>query len=208
MSPRPRKVTDEQVFAAAQRAMGRVGPDALTLADIAGEAGVTPGALAQRFGSKRGLMLALAAAGAAGTGPFLDALRARHDSPLAALGEYAVCLAHLAPSADALARNLAYLQNDLADPELRAHLVTQARATRAMLRRLLREAVAAGELAPDTDARALARTVEVVLNGALFTWAVEPEGTAERWLEANVQAVLAPHRAPAARTRRPRGRRG
>ena len=202
MSPRPRKVTDEQVFAAAQRAMGRAGPDALTLADIAAEAGVTAGALAQRFGSKRELLVALAAAGAAGTGPFLASLRARHDSPLAALREYAACLAHLAPSAEALARNLAYLQNDLADPDLRAHLVTQARATRAMLRRLVREAVAAGELAAGTDAPALARTVEVVLNGALFTWAVDPEGTAERWLLANVQAVLAPHLAPARRGRR------
>lgn len=41
MSPRPRKVTDDDVFMAAQRAMSRRGPLQLTLADIAAEAGVS-----------------------------------------------------------------------------------------------------------------------------------------------------------------------
>ena len=65
MSPRPRKVSDEAVFAAAYRAMNRLGPGELTLAEIANEAGVTAGALVQRFGSKRALLLALSAAHAA-----------------------------------------------------------------------------------------------------------------------------------------------
>ena len=59
MPGRRRKVTDDEIFAAAQRAMGRRGPHELTLADIAGEAGITPGLLVQRFGSKRGLFVAL-----------------------------------------------------------------------------------------------------------------------------------------------------
>ena len=130
MSPRPRKVTDEAIFAAAQRAMQRRGPGELTLADIAAEAGVTAGALVQRFGSKRGLLLALAEGAAAGTGEFLDAFGRAHASPLAAVREYARCMAHLAESPAALARNLAYLQIDLADADFRAHLRTQWRATR------------------------------------------------------------------------------
>jgi AcrR family transcriptional regulator len=51
VSPRPRKVSDEEVFAAAHRATLRLAPSELTLAEIAAEAGVTAGALAQRFGS-------------------------------------------------------------------------------------------------------------------------------------------------------------
>ena len=47
-------------MAATQRVMMRVGPRELTLAEIGAEAGVTAGALVQRFGSKRGLMLELA----------------------------------------------------------------------------------------------------------------------------------------------------
>ena len=49
MSPRPRKASDAEVFAAASRVMSRLGPAQVTLADIAAEAGLTAGALVQRF---------------------------------------------------------------------------------------------------------------------------------------------------------------
>lgn len=193
MSPRPRKVSDEQVFAATARAMSRLGPGELTLARIAAEAGVTAGALGQRFGSKRALLLALAETAAEGAGAFLETLAARHASPLDAVRAYAECLAHLAESPAALARNLAYLQIDLEDADFRAHLAAQARATRRGLEALLAAALSARELRPSTDVRALARTVEVALNGSLLTWAFYREGTARRWLRADVDAVLGPH---------------
>ncbi len=193
MSPRPRKVSDDDVFAAAHRAMTRLGPGELTLAQIAAESGVTAGALAQRFGSKRELLLALAARAADGAGDFLRGLRTEHGSPLAALRAYAGCLADLARSPAALARNLAYLQIDLADPDFRTHLAAQARAVRDALRELLAEAVAAGELRPGTDLATLARSVEVALNGALLTWAFDQQGPAGDFLVGAVDAVLAPH---------------
>ena len=194
MSPRPRKVSDEDVFAAAYRAMQRLGPGELTLAEIAAEAGVTAGALAQRFGSKRALLLALSEGAAAAAGEMVRGMRAAHRSPLGAVRAYAECLAGLASSPAALARNLAYLQIDLADPDFRAQLAAQGRATREALRELLEEAVAAGELARGTDTRALVGTVEVALNGALFTWAFYQEGPAARFLRNAVDAVLAPYR--------------
>ena len=58
MSPRRRKAENADVFAAMVRVMMRVGPAELTLGAIAAEAGITAGALVQRFGSKRELMLA------------------------------------------------------------------------------------------------------------------------------------------------------
>src|SRR5690242_10138910 len=111
--PRPRKVTDDDVFTAAFRVMQRVGPGDFTLEAIAREAGVTAGALVQRFGSKRALQVRLAEAAATGTPDMIEQLRARHASPLAALRAYAACMAELAPSADAYVRNLAYLLEDL-----------------------------------------------------------------------------------------------
>ncbi|MGH9323357.1 MAG: hypothetical protein ACRD21_04680 [Vicinamibacteria bacterium] len=42
MSPRPQKTKDVDLLAAAGRAIGRVGPARLTLADVADEAGVEP----------------------------------------------------------------------------------------------------------------------------------------------------------------------
>ena len=193
MSPRPRKVTDEEVFAATHRATNRLAPGELTLAEIAAEAGVTAGALTQRFGSKRQLLLALAKGAAESTGDFIGQLRAGHRSPLAAVRAYAECMAGLAQSPAALARNLAYLQIDLADPDFREQLSVQARATRAGLRDLLEAAVAAGELKRGTDIATLARTVEVVVSGSLMTWAFYHEGPADRWIRDDVNAVLAPH---------------
>lgn len=202
MSPRPRKVSDEEVFAATYRAMTRLGPGELTLAEIAAEAGVTAGALSQRFGSKRQLLLDLAKGAADSAGDFIRQLAEAHKSPLAAVRDYAECLAHLAASPAALARNLAYLQIDLSDPDFRAHLETQARGTRNGLEALLAAAVAKGELAKGTDVPALARTLEVTLNGSLITWAFYQEGTPAKWLRSNADAVLAPYLTAPRRARR------
>lgn len=193
MSPRPRKVTDDEVFEAAFRVMTRVGPGELTLAAIAAEAGVTAAALSQRFGSKRELLLALASGAASSAGDVINGIAAKHRSPLAAVREYAECMAHLAPSPSVLARNLAYLQIDLTDPDFRKQLAVQARATRAGLEGLLKQAVEAGEIVRTADTRALARTLEVTINGSLLTWAFYQEGTSARWLRENADAVLAPY---------------
>jgi AcrR family transcriptional regulator len=204
VTPRPRKVSDDDVFAAAHRATNRLAPSELTLAEIAAEAGVTAGALAQRFGSKRELLLALARAAAASTGDFIGQLKATHRSPLAAVRAYAECMAQLAQSPAALARNLAYLQIDLADPDFRDQLAVQARATRAGLVDLLGAAVAAGELKRGTDVASLARTVEAMVNGSLMTWAFYSDGAADRWIRDDVNAVLAPYLAT--KRRRPKAR--
>ena len=193
MSPRPRKVSDEEIYGATYRAMSRLGPGELTLAEIAAEAGVTAGALSQRFGSKRQLLLALSEGAAASAGVFIRELAAQHASPLSAVRAYAECLAHLASSPAALARNLAYLQIDLADPEFRRHLSVQARGTRDGLQELLSAAVAAGELEAGTDVEALARTVDVALNGSLLSWAHFQDETPAHWLRGNVDAVLRPY---------------
>src|SRR5919108_6544573 len=63
---RPRTRSDADVFAATYRVVGRDGPARLTLAGVAAEVGLAPSTLAERFGSKRGLLLAAARAGVGG----------------------------------------------------------------------------------------------------------------------------------------------
>ena len=193
MSPRPRKVTDQQLFAAARAVMSKVGPRELTLAVIAKEAGVTAAVLVQRFGSKRSLLLALFEEVANGSSEFMAALAKQHASPLAALLAYADCMAGMAASPAALARNLAYLHIDLTDPDFRRHLVKQARATRAALRRLVEAAVQARELARNVKPAQLARTIEATLSGSMLTWAFYQQGTAGQWIRTDLNAVLAPY---------------
>jgi AcrR family transcriptional regulator len=192
MSPRPRKVSDEEIYAAAHRAMRRLGPGELTLDEIGKEAGVTAGALVQRFGSKRQLLLSLSSQAAGGTGEMMLGLRAQASGPVAAIRAYAACMADLAESPAALARNLAYLQIDLTDSDFRKHLVKMARSTRTGLEKLVMEAIAAGELHATTDARRLARMIETTVSGSLITWATYRQGPPDKWLLQDVDAVLEP----------------
>ena len=193
MSPRPRKVSDDDVFIAASKVMSRVGPAELTLAHIAGEAGLTAGALVQRFGSKRGLMLQLMDRFSGGTAEMFAEIRKGHRSPLAVLRAYGECMADMAATPAAFLRNLAYLQIDLSDPEFRRHLAVSARATREELQRLITEAIDAGELVSSTNTRQLARTIEAVVGGSMMSWAMHQEGAAAKWMRDDLNAVLKPY---------------
>lgn len=193
MSPRPRKVSDEDIFAAAQRAMTKHGPHQLTLAHIAEEAGVTAGLLVQRFGGKRELLVAISERFGGGASALFQQLRSSRSSPLGVMRAYAECVAGLAESPEALARNLAYLQIDLTDTDLRRNLVKHAQGARAELEKLIREGMRAGEIKPRTKARRLARTIETTISGSLMTWATYQEGKASRWMRADVDAVIEPH---------------
>jgi AcrR family transcriptional regulator len=193
MSPRPRKASDDEVFGAAMRVMSRVGPADLTLTEIAHEAGLTAGALVQRFGSKQQLLRAISSRFAGSSGEEFAQLRRDHRSPLAALREYARCFAQLAESPDALARNLAYLQIDLTDPDLYQGLLSHAKGTRAQLAALVKAAVTAGELTGAVRPSRVARLIEVTLNGSMMTWAIYREGTAAKWMLADLDAVLEPY---------------
>ncbi|HEX9704151.1 MAG TPA: hypothetical protein VGA20_02755 [Gemmatimonadales bacterium] len=157
------------------------------------EAGVTAGALVQRFGSKRALLLTLTERVADWTGEMFAGLRAASTSPLGALRGYADCLAQMGESPGGLAHHLAYLQIDLADPDFHKHVQRQARATRLEIRKLLDEARTAGELAPATDTVRLARTVEAIVGGSLLAWAFYREGAVKQWVQEDLESVLMPH---------------
>jgi AcrR family transcriptional regulator len=209
MCARPRIATDAELLAAAARAVSRVGPSRMTLADVAAEAGVAPATLVQRFGSKRGLLLALVRQGSSSEGEQMAAIRAAHPSPLDALRAVADCLTGMAPSPEELANHLAFLCIDLTDLEFHRYALEHARAFQSELRALLDSAVEAGELAScDTDA--LARLVQELLHGALVTWAIYREGTGREWLRRELELLLVPYLASQrsnTATSRKRGRR-
>lgn len=166
MSPRPRLTTDEQLLAATRRVVSRLGPS-LTLADVANEARVSPATLVQRFGSKRGLLLAFSASGAGSLRPEFVRIRAACKSPLAALYAVGDCIAAMAISPETLSNNLSFLQMDLVDPEFHKHALAHSRGMHAGVKALLDEAVAGGEL-QRCDAARLARAVQGLIGGSLL----------------------------------------
>lgn len=192
------------MFAALVRVMHRRGPAELTLREIASEAGVTAGALVQRFGSKRAMLLAHARYAAATGDTGVTVRVPRTASPLEALRSVTEMYAQLADSSRAAIRNLAYLLNDLADPALRRYLLRLSRAARAWYEELLTDAVTARELRADTDVLALARLIEVTLRGSFLNWTLYREGPAVDWMREDLDAMLRPYlnRGDSRRTRR------
>lgn len=184
--------SDADLLAATARVVSRVGPT-LTLADVAKEAGVSAATLVQRFGSKRGLLLAFAAAAPGTLAEEFARIRAAHRSPLAAVIAVGDCMAALAETPETLSNSLAFLQMDLVDPDFHRPALAHSRAMRAELTKLLDDAIAAGEL--DTcDTRALARTVQALIGGSLLQWAIDREGNVSDRVRDDLDTVLRPRR--------------
>jgi AcrR family transcriptional regulator len=196
MSPRPRKVSDDQIFEALLRTMQRVPAAELTLAEVGAEAGVTASAVVQRFGSKQALMRALNQRFAAGTPDLLAGIRAAQASPLTAIRAWAESFAWMVATPSSLAHHLGYLQMDLSDAVMFKHLRHATRATRDTLARWVEEAVAAAELRPDTDPNALARLLHSTANGSMMNYAFLREGRPAAWLRHDIEIALGPYLLP------------
>lgn len=191
--PRPKLKPDADVIAATTRVIERLGPARLTLADVAKEAGISPATLVQRFGSKRGLLLAAARLGAAGVPEEFERIRALHRSPLRALEGVVDCMAQMARTPEALANGLAFFEMDLADPEFHRLALDHARQFRAELRALLDQAMRAGELRRCPASR-LANAVQGMIGGSMLNWAIHREGKAAAFMRADLETLLRPYR--------------
>jgi AcrR family transcriptional regulator len=191
---RPRTVSDDDVAAATGRALNRSGLAGTTLAAVAREVGITPAGLVQRFGSKRGLLLAFAARAEGATRACFAAARTEAASPLEALHSALESLTAGVQDRAGLANSLGFLQLDLTDEAFRALAAANARRAQAEIDGLLTEAVAAGELRADVDTGALARAVYVAYNGALVLGALLGEAPLQVELGTAVAAVLLPYR--------------
>lgn len=190
MSPRPRTASDEEILAALTRVISRVGLARVTLADVAAEVGLTAGALVQRFGSKRGLLLAASRGASDGVRQQVAEVRRASASPLAALFDYAACASQFVHTPEEFANHLAFFQLDLTDPDFHAPALEFFLAERAEFRALLDDAVAAGELARGTDTERLARAVQEAVNGARVVWAVVRDGTLEERTREALEMLL------------------
>jgi AcrR family transcriptional regulator len=194
MTGRPRSASDEAIFEAMAAVVTASGPSQLTLAAVAGRVGLSAPALAQRFGSKHGLLAAFAAREAVAVAGVLAAARGRGADPVRALVTVLAALPGAVTTRDGVANNLAFLQMDLTDPELRPHAVAHSRALRDGIAALVTDAVQAGLLAPDTIPRALAADLWAAYCGAMVTWAIDGTGTLPDWIAGHLERILAPHR--------------
>jgi hypothetical protein len=140
-------------------------------------------------------------------------VRTAHRSPLAALVAAATDITRYLDRPEEVANHLAFLQMDLSDPDFHRLMVINSTKMLEGYRRLIREAVAAGELM-ECDTQRLARAITAVCGGSLIGWAVFRRGTAVAWVRTDVDTVLEPYRCrgasrrsrPPARQTSPRAR--
>ncbi|MGH9345791.1 MAG: TetR/AcrR family transcriptional regulator [Vicinamibacterales bacterium] len=211
MSPRPRTVADADILLAAGRVLSRVGPTRLTLAGVGRAARLSPGALIKRFGSKRGLLLAMSRESVESVDACFAQVRSTHPAPLDAFVAAALEMTRYVQTPQEVANHLAYFQLDLGDPDFYALMKQSHTRIEAGYRALLDEAAQAGELVPCDTAR-LARAVGALATGSLLGWAVARRGTAEVWVREDLGMLLnryrqSPQRAPRMRSRRGRAHR-
>jgi AcrR family transcriptional regulator len=202
MSPRYKTLEDDEIFQGVRRAIGRVGPERLTLAEVAREAGLAPATLIQRFGTKRKLLLAFTGWRAkAVTGALNELIDGVDDlvtveAVLDALLEQTVDLS----SPTTVMHHLAALQMELHDAEFRSRAAYHARGVVDAIAVCLEMAQREGLVRTD-DPRQLAHLLHITFLGALLTWVVEQRGSARHWVARAIDLVMIPYRSEGARGR-------
>ncbi|MFC4005329.1 TetR/AcrR family transcriptional regulator [Prauserella oleivorans] len=183
---RPRTISDERLLAATGVVIGRFGPG-FTLAQVAEEAGVAVGSVAQRFGSKAGLLRALTQAGRRDVVARLRSVAVSAADPRAALRDALVAVYSEIGDAATAANHLGQLGMDIADPELRGLLGEHYAAMEKELRGLVRAAAADGWNGPEPPVAA--RTLLVAVNGAALDWSIRPRGTLVARLRETIDSI-------------------
>jgi AcrR family transcriptional regulator len=196
--PRPRTVSDDDILGAAAVVIGELGPDRLTLGEVGRKVGLSPATLLQRFGSRRGLLLALASHDVNAVPARLRMAATVSGSALDALIAALVDTASQIDSPERFANHLAFLLKDLADPQFQAITRRYASSVSAAIRAVLAAAADRGELEADVDV--LAELMHVVYNGALVTWGMNPDGEPAARVASHLCEVVQPYRRPHSQT--------
>ncbi len=165
----------------------------MTLAEIGADVGLSPATLLQRFGSKRGLLLAIARHGAADL-PRRIRRAASTAQPVTALIEVLAELADQIRTTDQFANHIAFLMLDLTDPEFREVTAEYAADVESAISEVLEAGQAAGELA-HADRAGLPRAVHAAYNGALITWGMHRPNLCSpaQAVREQLRQTLAPH---------------
>lgn len=173
---RPRKTGDDTLLDHAEATLRERGVAGLTLQAVAGRAGVSAAGLVKRFGSKRGMLVAIDRRWLDRLADVLDAVVADRAGPVERVRGLALVWFAGMDDRTIVVNVLSALANDLLDDELRGLLGQGWGLLAGRIEQEIAAAHAAGELLrspPPTQAAAL---LLALAEGIRLTWAVNPAG--------------------------------
>lgn len=186
---RPRVMSDDALYMAGLQVLTAHGSDGITLARVAKILGVTPAAVRQRFGSKRGLLVEMSKRQVERTERRFSAARAAFSSPLEALQAAFVGELDGIGGPVQLANAFSAYTDNVGDPEMRAAFATELAAMERHIGELLAEAVACGELDRPVTPRLVA-TVLAAVQGTMLIWAIAPRGDIKERIHEALEMAL------------------
>jgi AcrR family transcriptional regulator len=186
---RPRTVSDDSIYGACLGVLAEHGSVGLTLARVASELGVTPAAIRQRFGSKRGVLLEIARRRAFGVGAGVAVARRLPGARLDALEAFLMGRIEGLDEPVRVANAITAYVDNAADPELRALFDGELAEMERGIGSLLADAAEAGEIeGPVTPA--LTSAVFAAFEGAVTIWAIAPRGAVGERVHEALAVVL------------------
>jgi len=186
---RPRVMSDDAIYLAGLQVLAVHGSDGITLSRVAQILGVTPAAVRQRFGSKRGLLVEMSKRRVEQTELRFSAARAAFSSPLEALQAAFVGEMDQIGEPQQIANAFSAYTDNIGDPEMRAAFATELAAMERHIGELLNEAVACGELDRPVTAQ-LVSAVLAAVEGTMLIWAIAPRGDIKARIREAVEVTL------------------
>lgn len=185
---RPRSIEDRRLLLAATEVLAEVGPSSFTLERAARRAEASAATYVKRFGSKKGLFLALNRDWVASIRPGLDdAIHGRTGADrLREAAMWGVADMDVPKHA---ANMLATLALDLADADLQALLDEGWTLRHRWLAAVAREV--SSELPQAPSAEQSARMLFALVEGNRLAWCVRPNGSLEERVRSQLDALLA-----------------
>jgi AcrR family transcriptional regulator len=186
---RPRVMTDEAIYMAGLQVLAEVGSERLTLVRLARVLGVTPAAVRQRFGSKRGLLVEMSRRRIDQTERRFAAARQAHDSPLRALQAAFVAEMDMIAAPQQVANAISAYTDNIGDDEMRAAFATELAVMERHISELLAQAAERGEIDGPVTAERVS-TVLAAVEGTMLIWAIAPRGDIKERVRRAVEIAL------------------
>ena len=188
---RPKKISDSDILIKSFQVISREGFESFTFEQVARATGLSPAALVKRFKSKKNLAYLARNQKWDENLHKMNSAKISELEGLKGLYEFLNLIAASVVS-KRLSEHLKWLGTEAEEPKARKKVAAYFAETRAIIRRLLQEAILQKEL-KNFDIENVSATLEALIQGSIFQFAFLNEKSVEGHLKERVQCLLNPY---------------